>query len=94
MIRVALNLAVCLPLLAQGVFIPATPQRRQMGSAALSIVELSKDVLFAQPMATTNYSVDATATGSVCIVTNKTTNGFTVLLSIGINGTLNWSATL
>lgn len=65
------------------------------GSILVNSGETTKAIVFNQPMKDATYIVLATPTGATTVsipAASKTTNGFTINLTAGINGRVDWLA--
>lgn len=65
------------------------------GSTPVNSGETTKQIMFGQPMKDSTYIVLATPTGATTVsipAASKTTNGFTINLTTGISGRVDWLA--
>lgn len=83
-------------LLCMGTYHPnmATAKAARAGSATVAVIDATKAVTFGVVMPSTNYQVVTQPNGlaTVVTITSKTTSGFTLNMSVGVNGNIGYIA--
>lgn len=68
-------------------------KRGQAGSVSVAVVDTSKAITFATPMEGTNYAILLSpSAGTTLSWSAKATTGFTITISVGLNGRIDWLA--